>query len=240
MTNSETDFIAIHQQAGFQLEPPVYDKLFNYIKILLKANETINLTAINTYPEALIKHLYDSLVILDLPVYQYASKLLDVGSGGGLPGIPLAICNPDKIVVSMEATAKKIAFQKEADHKLNLNNHFPVWGRAEELAHQVQHREHYDLVIARALAATNTLVELTLPFVAVSGYALLYKGKNYQDEIREAQIAIHTLGGEIESVQNYQLPQDCGERNVIVIKKVFPTPKKYPRRSGLPQKSPLK
>ena len=240
MTKIEADFIAYHQQSGFQLESPVYDKLFNFIEILLKANETVNLTAITDYSEALVKHLYDSLVILNLPVYQQASKLLDVGSGGGLPGIPLAICNPEKTFVSLEATAKKINFQKEAGLQLNLSNHFPIWGRAEEQAHQSQHREKYDLVIARALAATNTLVELTLPFVAVSGYALFYKGKNYQDEISEAQTALHTLGGGIESVQNFQLPQDCGERNIIIIKKVHSTPQKYPRRSGLPQKSPLK
>ncbi|HYH03499.1 MAG TPA: 16S rRNA (guanine(527)-N(7))-methyltransferase RsmG [Bacillota bacterium] len=240
MIITELDFISYQQQAGIQLEAPVYEKLFDFIKILLKTNETVNLTAITDYSEALMKHLYDSLVILNLPAYQNSSTILDVGSGGGIPGIPLAICSPEKTITSLEATSKKINFQKETGVQLNLTNHLPVWGRAEELGHQTEHREKYDLVIARALAATNTLIELTLPFIALSGYALFYKAKNYQDEITDAQTALQTVGGEIESVHNFKLPGESVERNIIIIKKVRSTPKKYPRRSGLPQKSPIR
>ena len=240
MNTAELEFIKQLQGLGCALPEAVYEKLFALIKRLLIANETTNLTAITDYSEALVKHLYDSLVILNLPVFQNASQIIDVGSGAGFPGIPLAICCPQKQFFSLEATAKKVNFQKAVCSELAVTNHTALWGRAEEAGNDVAQRETYDLVMARALAATATLAELTLPFVKPSGFAVFYKAKGYQEEIESAGTAIKTLGGQVAAVHNFILPDGSGERNIIVIKKTAPTPKKFPRRSGLPQKSPLK
>lgn len=239
MNEQEQALVAYLEQEKIHLELSVYEKLFAYINELLFTNQTTNLTAIKDYGEALVKHLYDSLVILNLPVYKEGKCILDVGSGGGLPGIPLAICSPDKTFKSMEATAKKVNFQINVCEKLSIANHHAVWKRAEEAGHETDYRESFDLVVARALAATNVLVELVLPFVKPNGYAVLYKAKGYQTEMEAAGAAIRILGGEAGRSFTYNLPEETGERNIIIIKKIKATPSQYPRRTGLPQKSPL-
>jgi 16S rRNA (guanine527-N7)-methyltransferase len=223
-----------------QLNEREFNQLFTYISKLLFASQVTNLTSITSYPEALIKHLYDSLVVLKHPIFLEAQKILDVGSGGGLPGIPLAICCPEKNFVSMEATRKKVEFQKTISQELHLVNHTAIWGRAEELGHDSEYRQQYDLVLARALAATATLAELTLPFIKLNGFALFYKAKEYQSELNTATNAILDLGGLYHSTVEIQLPEAAGIRNIIIIKKVRNTPEQFPRRPGIPQKKPLK
>jgi 16S rRNA (guanine527-N7)-methyltransferase len=240
MRPEEINFRNYIDKMEFKISDQKFQKLFAYLKMLLLANQTTNLTAITDYAEALIKHLYDSLLIINHPVFQDARLILDVGSGGGLPGIPLAICNPGKRFISLEATKKKANFQEKADNELEIKNHTVLWGRSEELAHDRNHREQYDLVIARALAATDTLTELTLPFVALNHYAVFYKAKEYAAEFENAQPALRLLGGLLKEVISFGLPDENGIRNLLLIKKLIPTPSKYPRRPGLPQKAPLK
>lgn len=240
MNKPEQSLVAYLEQENIHLEVSIYERLFAYLKEMLFTNQTTNLTAIKDYEEALVKHLYDSLVILNLPIYKEANCILDVGSGGGLPGIPLAICSPDKTVFSMEATAKKVNFQINVCEKLSISNHHAVWKRAEEAGHETGYRENFDLVVARALAATDVLVELVLPFVKPNGYAVFYKAKGYESELEAAQAATRILGGEVGRIYTYILPQEAGERNLVIIKKIKSTPSKYPRRTGIPQKSPLK
>lgn len=213
--------------------------VIDYIRILLEANQTTNLTAITVFNEALVKHIYDSLLIMTLPEFESASNLIDVGSGGGLPAIPLAICNPGKKVVSLEATQKKVNFQIEAAHQLQLTNLFPIWGRAEETAKQNDHREQYDLAVARGVAPLNILAELTLPFVKINGYAIFYKGKEAENEILKGEFAVKTLGAEITGTKSWMLPCNYGSRVLIICQKTQPTPSLYPRRPGVPQKKPL-
>jgi 16S rRNA (guanine527-N7)-methyltransferase len=223
-----------------QLSDTKINQLLAYLSKLLLTNKVINLTSITNYPEALLKHLYDSLVVLKLPIFLEAKKILDVGSGGGLPGIPLAICCPEKKFVSMEATRKKVEFQKTISKELSLANHTAIWGRVEELGHDPAYRQQYDLVVARALAGTATLAELTLPFIKLNGFALFYKAKEYQSELNTAANAIKDLGGFYQSTLEIQLPEAAGIRNIIIIKKVRNTPEQFPRRPGIPQKKPLK
>lgn len=215
------------------------DQLMEYIRILLKANQTTNLTAITDFNEALVKHIYDSLLIMTVPEFKSAQRIIDVGSGGGLPGIPLAICNPEKEIVSLEATQKKINFQIKAAHRLNISNFFPVWGRAETLAKQSHHREQYDLAIARAVAPLNILVELTIPFVKLEGNAIFYKGKEVENEIFNGKHAVEILGAEISGTKSFVLPYDYGARFLVILNKINHTLSKYPRKPGVPQKRPL-
>lgn len=215
------------------------NRIIDYIRLLLEANQTTNLTAITDFNEALIKHIYDSLLIMTLLEFGSASNLIDVGSGGGLPSIPLAICNPEKKVVSLEATQKKVNFQIAAARQLQLTNLFPIWGRAEEMARQSDHREQYDLVIARAVAPLNILAELTLPFVKINGFAIFYKGKEAENEILKGEFAVNTLGGEITATKSWTLPYNYGSRVLIICQKAQPTPSLYPRKPGVLQKKPL-
>jgi 16S rRNA (guanine527-N7)-methyltransferase len=228
------------EKIQIQISEATYTKLFSYIQHLLFVNKITNLTSITDYSNALIKHLYDSLVILKHPIFLRAQKIIDVGSGGGLPSIPLAICTPDKKFASIEATRKKVDFQKEICQDLHITNHIAIWGRAEELGQDPLHRQEYDLVIARALAATDILAELTLPFAKINGYTFFYKAKEYQNELIFADNAIKSLGGLYHSIIEIQLPANAGERNILILQKVKNTHAKFPRRPGIPQKTPIK
>jgi len=215
------------------------EQLIKFIKILLTANQTTNLTAITDFDEAMVKHIYDSLLIMTIPEFKLANNTIDVGSGGGIPSIPLAICNPGKKIVSLEATQKKLNFQLEVGLKLGLKNLVPIWGRAEELAIQKIHREQYDLVIARAVAPLNILAELTIPFVKLQGEAIFYKGKEAEYEIIKGEHAVQTLGAEFYGKKSFILPCNFGSRVLVSFQKKQITPSIYPRKPGVPQKKPL-
>lgn len=239
MNQIETTFDNTLREAGIVLAPAVLERLFVFIRLLLDANETLNLTAITDYREALYKHLFDSLVILLRPEFQTARRILDVGSGAGIPALPLAVAAPDKTVVTLEATRKKVQFQEEACSRLGIDNCRPTWGRAEEAAHKETERESYDLVVARAVAATNVLAELTVPFAKPGGFIILYKARDYQAELEVSASAITTCGASVTQCLTVELPMNFGTRTLILLKKLFPTPATYPRRPGIPQKRPL-
>jgi 16S rRNA (guanine527-N7)-methyltransferase len=214
-------------------------KLFIFIDLLLEANKISNLTAITDYQEALFKHLYDSLIILNRPEYKEAKRVLDVGSGGGVPCIPLAICSPEKQFISLDSVQKKIRFQEQACQTLQLENIQLIWARAEDYIKEFGAREQFDLVLARAVAPLNILAEITLPFVNINGYVLLYKGKDYQNELQEAKKAITILGGIVSCTTCAELPLNYGTRSFIAIQKTHASPSEYPRKAGIPQKKPL-
>lgn len=214
-------------------------KLFHYIDLLLDANKTINLTAITDYQEAVVKHLYDSLMILNCPAYAEAKRIIDVGSGAGLPCIPLAICSPEKHFISIDSVQKKIKFQELACQSLEINNVQPIWARAEDFIQSCKEREQFDMAIARAVAPLNVLVEITLPFIKINGQALLYKGKDYQNELQAAERAIIIVGGKVNDVVIAELPMGYGTRSLLTIKKIQSSPLQYPRKAGFPQKKPL-
>lgn len=224
---------------GIILSEEKLDRLLVYLRLLLEANTRINLTAITDYQEALFKHLFDALLPASLSWLSACRCILDVGSGPGIPGIPLAIAFPEKIVYSLEATRKKVDFQLQIKEQLKLANFFPVWDRAETLAHHPTHRGQYDVVVARALAAMPVLLELMLPFAKVHGHLILYKGKEAVQELKIAENALRILHGQLHSLHSSQIPFDYGERQLLLIEKLKETPRSYPRKPGMPQKKPL-
>jgi 16S rRNA (guanine527-N7)-methyltransferase len=225
---------------GIQISDMAFHKNIRFIEMLLQANQTVNLTSITDFEEALYKHLLDAFLITQLPFWRKTSTIIDIGSGAGIPAIPLAIIGPKKKVISMDATQKKVNFQREISQTLGLSNLQPLWGRAEELGKQAAHREQYDLVLARAVAAVNVLAELTIPFARpTTGIVCLYKGKDYREELQFGQKAIETLGGKVIDCIETDLPQNYGARAFIVIQKTKSTAAQYPRRIGIPQKNPL-
>lgn len=238
-THIENQFIMELKQRKLDFPPNVIEKLIYFIKLLLEANQHTNLTAITLYEEALYKHLFDSLLIYNIPEFYNSTKILDIGSGAGIPCIPLAISCPNKIFYSIDSTQKKINFQHEVIKKLNITNLYPIWDRAEIIGHHPEHRGQYDNVLARAVAPINILAEITLPFLKINHFALLYKGKEINEELKTGATAITKLGAEVSEVFYFQLPQNMGDRGIVSIKKINDTPSIYPRKPGTPQKKPL-
>lgn len=215
------------------------EKLFAYLNLVLETNRTTNLTAITNWEEAVIKHLYDSLNVIRLTDWTGWRKILDLGSGAGLPAVPLAITYPQQTYYLMEASRKKADFLQRVKEKLHIENIVILNDRAENLAHQKSFRGQHQIVTARAVAELAVLLELTIPFCETGGYILAYKGPNYQNEIAKAKQAQELLSAVLKQELPYQLPMDMGNRTLLFFQKTRPTPKKYPRRPGIPAKRPL-
>lgn len=209
-----------------------------YMQILLEWNEKMNLTAIVEKNDILQKHFVDSLTALKY--INQKDRIIDVGTGAGFPGIPIKIVEEDTKITLMDSLNKRIIFLQEVITKLNLNNITTIHSRAEDLAKDIRYREKYDIAISRAVANLSTLVEYMLPFVKVRGKCLCMKGNNIDEEVTNAKKAIKELGGKIINVENFRLPNSDIERNIIIIKKIHSTPAKYPRKSGVPAKEPIK
>lgn len=204
-------------------------------KLLSEYNEKVNLTAITGEKEAAKKHFADSLLPIRRGIFRKGSKCLDIGTGAGFPGLPLSIFLPDCSFLLIDSLSKKLAFTELAIKKIGLKNVETKVARAEDfIRSEPQSRESFDIVFSRAVANLTTLSELTLPFVKIGGYFVAFKSREAKKELKDAEFAIETLGGEPEEIFGGE------ERNLIIIKKVSQTPKKYPRRSGIPEKRPLK
>ncbi len=209
-----------------------------YMELLLEWNEKINLTAITNEDDMILKHFIDSLTIK-----KYMSeneKIIDIGTGAGFPGIPLAIMNKNNEITLMDSLNKRIVFLNDVIDKLKLTNVKAIHSRAEELARNKTYREKYDVAVSRAVANLSTLVEYMLPFVSVGGKSICMKGPNIEEELKNAKNAIKELGGEIIKIENFKLPESDNERNIVIIKKIKETSSKYPRKSGTPSKEPIK
>jgi len=229
------------EELGLELTPARLGQFAGYYKELLDWNRRVNLTAITGYEDVQLKHFLDSLTIIAAwpPQADKDLRVIDVGTGAGLPGIPLKIVFPSIKLVLLEATAKKAVFLRHIVQKLGLDGVEVIVGRAEEVAHQPQYREQFDLVISRAVAPLPTLVELTLPFCDVGGSFITQKKGAIDDEISRAGRAIGLLGGSLREVKKVDLPAFPDERYLVIIDKLSPTPEKYPRRPGIPAKRPL-
>jgi 16S rRNA (guanine527-N7)-methyltransferase len=213
-----------------------------YYRELAEWNKKINLTNITDYEDVQVKHFLDSLTVIKAipPGNSLADKsVIDIGTGAGLPGIPLKIVFPDIKLVLLEATAKKVKFLEFIVNKLGLDRVEIVTGRAEDAAHDMQYREKFDLVLSRAVASLPTLVELTLPFCRVSGSFVAQKKGEIESETELASRAISLMGGRLREIITIDLDYLDEKRFLVVIDKVEPTPDKYPRRSGVPAKRPI-
>jgi 16S rRNA (guanine527-N7)-methyltransferase len=224
---------------GLELEPRQLEQFEIYYQELSDWNKWINLTAITGYEEVQIKHFLDSLTVTLAWQQETGNTIIDIGTGAGIPGIPLKIIFPDIKLVLLEATAKKAAFLHHITQRLGLGDVEIVVGRAEEVAHVAQYRERFDLVLSRAVAPLPTLVELTLPFCALGGSFIAQKKGAIDEEISKASKAISMLGGKLREVNRVEMEEFADERYLVVIDKVSPTPEQYPRRPGIPAKRPL-
>lgn len=222
--------------SGYFADENFKNKFEIFRNLLKEYNEKYNLTSITDEKEVYIKHFLDS--ILPENNFSYGASVIEIGSGGGFPSIPLKIVRDDLNFTLVESTGKKCEFLKAAVDKLGLNGVQVLNIRAEDGAHKESLREKFDVATARAVARLNTLCEYCLPFVKVGGRFIAYKGE-CAEELEESRGAVKILGGEIEKVIFYELPENCGKRTVISIKKVSATPKKYPRGRGLERKKPL-
>ena len=209
-----------------------YEKLRD---VILDWNEKINVTAIRDPAEFYDKNIQDSLSVLNVPEYEAARYVLDLGTGGGFPGLPLAIASPEKRFVLADAIGKKLKVVQDAARQLALVNVETVHGRAEDMARTRIHRERYDLVVSRAVANMSTLAEYCLPFVKVGGYFIAYKTRDAAEEIEAADAAVAKLGGRRLRTESAQ-----GGHVLVIIEKTAKTPAVYPRKAGTPGKDPLK
>ncbi|MBL1217415.1 MAG: 16S rRNA (guanine(527)-N(7))-methyltransferase RsmG [Planctomycetes bacterium] len=219
---------------GIAFDDGDLDRLGQFLALLLDQTQRMNLTAIRDPDEAWIRHVFDSLTLLPL-IHQFgADTVADVGSGGGVPGIPLAICMPQVQVTLIEATGKKADFLRSVSRDLELGNVTVVADRTETLAsYSGPLRNQFDVVTARAVGRLPVLLELTVPLARIGGYVLAVKGQQAAQEVSESRVALQHLRAE------YVHTQETSTGQIVVIRKVGKTPKAYPRRPGEPKRAPL-
>jgi 16S rRNA (guanine527-N7)-methyltransferase len=213
------------------------EKLYVYLDILFEYNKNINLVGTKNRDEILIRHFFDCLSIFSFLNYSddkiiKIDKILDIGTGAGLPGILLAIFLRKSEIYLMDSKNKAITFLKIAVNILKLENTHILSGRAEELAHDIIYREKFDMVVSRALAKTSILSELVIPFIKIGGRAVLYKSKNLTEELQFSGKTISAMGSEIENIFEVKIPCLDEYRALLILKKVSPTIYKYPRKYG--------
>lgn len=214
------------------------EKFYKYMNLLIEWNKKINLTAIIEPKEIILKHFIDSLTINKY--IKDNSKIADVGTGAGFPGIPLKIIRPDIQLVLVDSLNKRINFLNEVIEQLNLKNIETIHIRIEEFGQNTKYREKFDYSTARAVANLSTLSEYLLPIVKVGGQVICMKGSNIQDEINQSKKALSILGGTLNNIEEFKLAETENTRNIILINKIKNTPNKYPRKAGLPAKDPIK
>ena len=214
------------------------EQFFAYMNLLIEWNKKMNLTAIIEPNEIILKHFIDSITILK--EIDSNSKIIDVGTGAGFPGIPLSIMNPTLKITLADSLNKRLIFLQEVIKELGLKNIEIIHARAEELGQNKKYRECFDVATSRAVANLSTLSEYLIPLVKIDGKVISMKAGNAQVEIHEAQKAINVLGGRIESIEEFTLPQTDIERTIIMINKERYTPNNYPRKAGVPSKDPIK
>ena len=225
---------------GIELDDVQIAQFIKYHEILVEWNSFMNLTGITEYEEVVQKHFIDSLALCRSININDFSNLIDVGTGAGFPGIPLKIAFPNLKVTLLDSLQKRIKFLNEVVMQLGLKDVETIHGRAEDFAKPSMKRESYDLCVSRAVANLSSLSEYCLPYVKVGGYFIPYKSGKVDDELNDSKKAVFILGGKIEEEVKFMLPDSDISRSLIKIKKISGTPKKYPRKSGLATKEPIK
>lgn len=241
MINYDTSqFIKDLSELNVTLTDVQIEQFLIYYEMLVEWNQMMNLTAITEYDDVMKKHFVDSVSLVKAYDVTKDVKLIDVGTGAGFPGLALKIAFPNLKVTLLDSLNKRIQFLDAVVEKLNLNYVDTIHGRAEDLAKPNQLREQFDLCVSRAVANLSTLSEYCLPFVKVGGQFISYKSEKITEETGAAEKAISLLGGKIEKQVEFILPGSDIYRNLFVIKKIKETPRKFPRKAGMPAKEPIK
>ena len=214
-----------------------YGQFYAYMELLIEWNEKMNLTAITEPKEIILKHFVDSLTIAKY--VEEGKSIIDMGTGAGFPGIPIKIYRKDVKAVLADSLNKRIKFLDEVIDKLKLENVETIHCRAEELGKNKQYREKFDYATSRAVANLSTLSEYLMPFVKLNGKCIFMKTIEVEEELEKAKKAIKTLGGKIEKVDKFEIPESDLGRSIIIVKKEKITPSKCPRKPGTPAKEPL-
>ncbi|MDR1563792.1 MAG: 16S rRNA (guanine(527)-N(7))-methyltransferase RsmG [Oscillospiraceae bacterium] len=227
----------IEKYCGDYVNADMLPKFQRYGELLAEWNEKINLTAIKEPKEVVIKHFIDSLALLRYVELPENSRLIDVGTGAGFPGVPIKIVRPDVNLTLLDSLNKRISFLQALTQELGAEAQC-LHARAEEGGRLPKLRESFDIATARAVANLRELSEYCLPFVKIGGAFAVMKGSEIEEELAAAQSAIKLLGGSVESVNLLELP-DSSKRSIIIIRKIGKTPEKYPRQSAKIKKNPI-
>jgi 16S rRNA (guanine527-N7)-methyltransferase len=228
------------EQMHIQLSEQMAEQFMTYMSLLLEWNEKMNLTAITEEREVILKHFADCLSLVPYLKITESTKIIDVGTGAGFPGLPVKIACPSVSMTLLDSLQKRIGFLEEAIQSMGLREVACVHSRAEDGGQNPLYREQFDYCVSRAVANLAVLAEYCLPFVKVGGTLAALKGPDALDEIKEAKGALEKLGGKVTEVIDVTIPFTELSHKLIFIEKVAPTPKAYPRKAGKISKNPLK
>lgn len=228
------------EEIHIQLNDHQLEQFIRYYEILVEWNKVMNLTGITEYEEVVIKHFVDSLSIANIMDMSRVRRVIDVGTGAGFPGIPLKITFPHLEIVLLDSLNKRIRFLNSVIDELGLVEIETIHGRAEDYARKEEYREKFDLCVSRAVANLSTLAEYCIPFVEKQGVFISYKSGNIDEEILESKKAIQVLGGNVEKIIKFQLSGTDINRSFVKVRKIKDTSRKYPRKSGVPVKEPIR
>ena len=227
------------QLLGMSLTPEQDEQFAIYQRELADWNTRMNLTAITEPEEVRVRHFLDSLSIALVMGFDPGDEVIDVGTGAGFPGLPLAIAYPDVTITLMDATAKKIHFLEHVVNECGLKNVKLVHARAEDGGNDPTHREQYDVVVARAVARLPSLLEYMLPLAKLGGFCIAMKGETAEEELEDSKRALYMLGGEAKPIEDVYFPQIERTHFLVTVEKVKKTPKIYPRKAGTPTRKPI-
>ena len=238
MEYNSQHFVRKLKAMGITLTDEQVQQFITYYEMLVEKNKVMNLTGITEFDEVLEKHFEDSLSLIRVVDLNHNLKIMDLGTGAGFPGIPLKIAFPNLKITLADSLNKRILFLQEVIDELQLKDIAAIHGRAEDLARDAAYREQYDLCVSRAVANLSTLAEYCLPFVKIGGRFVSYKSGECDEEVQDAKSSVFLLGGKVKDVTKFELGD--AKRSFIAIEKVAGTSKKYPRKAGVPSKTPLK
>lgn len=233
--------IAGLEEVGISLSDQQMNQFYQYYELLIEWNKVMNLTAITELEEVVSKHFIDSMTLVKAvaDLGERDASVIDVGTGAGFPGIPLKIAFPNLRITLLDSLNKRIKFLDEVIAQLGLKDIVTIHGRAEDFGKNPKYREQFDFCVSRAVANAATLSEYCLPFVKVGGSFIPYKSGKIDEELEAGKKAIKTVGGEIKDVVRFQLASADADRALVVIEKTEKTPKKFPRKAGVPSKEPI-
>lgn len=239
MKNKEQRLIENIKMISVELTNKQVSQFIKFYEMLVEWNKVMNLTGITEYDEVVMKHFVDSLSIVKVNGFDNVTSIIDVGTGAGFPGIPLKIVFPEIKITLLDSLNKRIKFLNAVIDELELENIETIHGRAEDFSKKEDYREQYDLCVSRAVANLATLSEYCLPYVKEDGYFLPYKSGDIKEEAANSKKAVKILGGSIEDIISFEIPDTDMARTILKIHKTKATPKRFPRKAGLPTKEPI-